>query len=231
MDLFAAIENRRSVRVFTNEPFPDEKVKQALQQALLAPNSSNTQTWDFYWVKDHEVKASLVKACLSQSAARTADHLVVVTADRKKWQRSQKRLIQWAVDSNAHPGVVSYYKKIVPLMYSNGWLSVFTPLKKSIFFVVGLFRPVLRRPMSNRDCDEVAIKSAALASQNFVLSISAQGGATCMMEGFDEVRVKRLLKLSHSSRVVMVIAVGYQAEKGIWGERFRLNPEEVIHIV
>jgi nitroreductase len=231
MDLFTAIDRRRSVRVFTQEVFPEEKMQKALKQAVLAPNSSNTQTWDFYWVKNPEKKAKLVEACLSQSAARTACHLIVVTADRTHWQRSQKRLIDWAIESHAHPGVVTYYKKLVPMMYSNGWLSVFTPLKWSFFNLVGLFRPVVRRPMSNRDNDEVAIKSAALASQNFVLSISALGGATCMMEGFDEVRVKRLLNLKRSTRVAMVIAVGFQDEKGIWGKRYRINSQEVIHIV
>jgi nitroreductase len=76
---------------------------------------------------------------------------------------------------------------------------------------------------------EVAIKSAALASENLVLALTAQGYATCMMEGFDEVRVRNLLRLSASARVVMVIAVGLEGERGTWGPQFRIPTEQVVH--
>lgn len=53
-----------------------------------------------------------------------------------------------------------------------------------------------------------------------------------MMEGFDECRVKKLLQLPLSARVVMVLAVGYgDLEKGTWGPRFRLPKEKVVHYV
>ena len=71
---------------------------------------------------------------------------------------------------------------------------------------------------------------AALAAQNFVLAITAQGGATCMMEGFDESRVRKLLKLSSSSRVVTVLGIGFEAPRGTWGPQFRLPLEQVVHI-
>ncbi len=231
MDFFEAVQRRRSVRKFKPELFPDAHVRQALTAATKAPNSSNTQTWDFYWVKNPDIKKKMVSACLSQSAARTAAHLVVVTANPKNWRRSQKPLVEWAKTSKAHPRVVEYYEKLVPLMYTAGILSVFAPLKWLIFFVIGLFRPIMRGPATRRDIQEVAIKSAALACENFVLAISALGGATCMMEGFDEWRVRRALGLSYSTRVVMVIGVGYPDEAGIWGPQFRLPEAEVVHVL
>ncbi len=66
------VENRRSVRVYTDEKIPSEVVEKVLDWALLAPNSSNLQCWEFYWVKDPTKKAQLVEALLSQPAARTA---------------------------------------------------------------------------------------------------------------------------------------------------------------
>jgi nitroreductase len=50
-----------------------------------------------------------------------------------------------------------------------------------------------------------------------------------MMEGFDEWRVKKLLKLPCSAKVVMVIGAGYEGERGTWGPRYRLPLEEVVH--
>ena len=230
MDLFEVIQKRRSVRKFTDQEFPEDYVLKALRAAFQAPNSSNTQTWDFHWVKTPELKKKVVVACLSQSAARTANHLIVITTNRKNWKRSQKGLVAWAKSSKVHPSVVTYYEKLVPIMYTSGPLNLLTPIKWLIAFGTGLFRPIMRAPLTNRDIDEVAIKSAALAAENFVLAITAQGGATCMMEGFDEWRMKRALKLSYSTRVVMVIAVGYpDEEKGIWGPQYRISESKVIH--
>ena len=89
----------------------------------------------------------------------------------------------------------------------------------------------MRGPNNERERQEVAIKSAALASENFVLALTAQGYASCMMEGFDEPRVRELLELSSTTRVVMVIAAGREGPRGTWGPRFRLDRERVVHRV
>ena len=50
--------------------------------AVKAPNSSNLQTWRFWWVKDQGKEKKLKEYCFNQSAAREAMELVIVTADR-----------------------------------------------------------------------------------------------------------------------------------------------------
>ena len=52
-----------------------------------------------------------------------------------------------------------------------------------------------------------------------------------MVEGFDELRVKKLLSLKYSDRVVMVISVGEEAERGTWGPQFRIDSKKVFHEV
>ena len=66
------VETRRSVRVFDRTPVPEADVREALDLALLAPNSSNLQPWEFHWVRTPKMRAALVEACLSQPAAKTA---------------------------------------------------------------------------------------------------------------------------------------------------------------
>lgn len=231
MDFFEAVRARRSIRRFREEEVPVGVVQKALEAAVLAPNSSNMQTWDFYWVRTAEKKAKLVQYCLGQSAARTAAELVVITADPRRWRRSNPEMIQFVESVNAPKPVVFYYKKLIPLTYRWGFLNSLLPVKWLLATVTGLFRPITRGPFSKRDLQEVAIKSAALAAENFVLAISAQGYSTCMMEGFDESRVKRLLGLSGATRVVMVIAVGREGERGTWGPQMRIANEKVIHLV
>jgi nitroreductase len=229
MDFYEAVRARRSIRNYTDKPVPEEVIRRALDAALLAPNSSNLQTWGFYWVKTPEKKQKLVEACLSQRAARTARELIVITAEPALWKQNRARMISELDRANAPKFMYPYYEKLIPFTYGFQFLA---PLKWLLMNAVGLFRPITRRPWSPRDREEVSIKSAALASENFMLAIAAEGYGTCPMEGFDEWRVKRLLGLRFSDRVVMVISVGEpELSKGIWGAQIRFDPKEFIHEV
>lgn len=229
MDFFEAVKARRSIRKYTTEPVPAEVIEKAIDAALLAPNSSNLQTWKFFWVKDAAKKQKLVDACLGQSAARTAQELLVVVASPSLWKQTAPAMVRYLDALPKVPSLVrTYYEKLVPMTYGGTWL---WPLKELIFFGIGLFRPITRRPTSLKHIQEVSIKSAALASENFMLAISAQGFATCPMEGFDEWRVRSLLKLKRSDRVVMVLSVGRAAENGTWGPQVRFDRNWFVHHV
>jgi len=219
LEFYEAIRKRRSIRNYTDQPVPDQVIHRALDAALLAPNSSNLQTWGFYWVRSAEKKQKLVEACLSQRAARTAKELVVITAEPRRWNQNRRKMIAELERARAPSFMFPYYQKLIPWTYG---FQLFAPIKWGILNLVGLFRPMVRRPWSFRDRAEVSIKSAALACENFMLAITAEGFGTCPMEGFDDSRVKRLLGLGFSDRVVMVISVGApETSRGIWGDQIR----------
>lgn len=230
-NIWEVFKTRRSIRKYTQKIVPESVMMKAFENAVLAPNSSNTQTWDFYWVKSQDKKQKLIEAALNQSAARTAQELVVVVADPSLWSRSRPHLVKWVESVNAPKAVQTYYRKLIPLMYSWGLFNIYGLFKWIAATVIGLFRPIMRGPFTKRAIQEVAIKSAALASENFVLAIRAQGFDTCMMEGFDEKRVRKILDISSSARVVMVISVGEAAERGTWGPQYRLPVDLVVHKV
>ena len=62
----------------------------------------------------------------------------------------------------------------------------------------------------------VVHKSAALAAQNFMLSMVAYGYDTCPMEGFDSLRVKKVLKLPSNTEINMILGCGIRSPKGIY---------------
>jgi nitroreductase len=224
MDFFEAIKARRSVRKYTPQPVPAEVMDKAIDAALLAPNSSNMQTWRIYWVHDADARKKMAEACMNQGAARTAQELVAFVADPSTWKIAQAANLQH-LGAGANKDVVTYYKTLMPLLYS--W-RILAPLKWLFFNTMGIFKPTIRKPWSSRDIEEVSVKSTALAAENFMLAISAQGFDTCPMEGFDEYLVRRILGLKCRARVVMIISVGKQDPAGIWGERFRLPKETVV---
>ena len=226
MNLFEAIENRRSVRKYLKEAVPRTVIEKAMQAAMLAPNSSNLQPWEMYWVTSPETKAQLVTACFGQATAGTAAELVVFVARTDTWRRNRELILAALRQRGGPPKAqLDYYQKIVPLFYTHGWLGTIGLLKAIAFPLVGWFRPVPRGPFSQTTLKGTLSKTVALACENFMLAITAQGYSTCPMEGFDEVRVKKILGLGRAATVVMVISVGKEDPEGIYGERLRLDPK------
>ena len=115
-----------------------------MSAAVKAPNSSNLQTWRFWWVKDQEKKKKLKEYCFNQSAAREAMELVIVTADPNLWKVSNPEIIKYANRIKAPKLVKLYYEKLIPMTYRTGFLGIFTPFKILSLFITGIFRPITR---------------------------------------------------------------------------------------
>jgi nitroreductase len=65
MDLIKAIQERRSIRAFTPDPIPKEKIEAVLNLALHAPSAINLQPWEFIVVVGEErerLSRRLIKA-------------------------------------------------------------------------------------------------------------------------------------------------------------------------
>jgi nitroreductase len=230
-----AINYRRSVRVFKKEPIDDEKVRACIHLATLAANSSNMQLWEFYHVVSPDILQKLSAASFNQSAAKTAQQMVVVVARKDLWKKRAKANIDFLKSqygnkpaseySKREKFALNYYQKIVPSIYFD-FLGILGIIKFLAFQMIGLFRPIYRQARRS-DIRIVAHKSAGLAAQNFMISMAALKYDTCPMEGFDSLLVKKALDLPSSSEINMIVACGLREENGIYGERFRVPFEEV----
>ena len=114
------------MRVFTEEKIPERVVRSCLEMALLAPNSSNLQPWEFYWVRDPEKKKQLVEACFSQPTARTAAELIVSVGRIGTWKKHCQEMLELFEKGDQKPpkSVTTYYKKLAPFVYTQGPLSI-----------------------------------------------------------------------------------------------------------
>ena len=93
-EFIKTVRSRRSVRIFNEEPVLEKDMLDCLELTLLAPNSSNLQPWEFYWVRDKEKKKELVQYCLNQPAAKTARELVVCVSRYDFWKPNAKRMLK-----------------------------------------------------------------------------------------------------------------------------------------
>lgn len=228
------VDFRRSNRAFDPETaVPDDVIQKSLERAVLSPNSSNMQLWEFHWIQSEQILEKFVPLCLGQRAARTSKHLVVFVTRRDKWkQRAAWNLNIIKEQIKGEPNklqkkALNYYGKLMPLIYANDALGIITLIRKSISFFMGLGKPFYRAG-GNAKQRIVVHKSCALAAQTFMLSIAAEGFHTCPMEGIDELRVRKALNLPMGAEINMVIAVGKGTEEGVWGPRFRVPNSEVI---
>jgi len=228
------VEKRRSNRKFDpNVVVQDEVIKKSLERAILSPNSSNMQLWEFYWIKDPALQKDFHEYCLNQNAAKTAKQLVVFVPRQDHW----KKRVQWHLDiikkgisGETTPNqdrLLNYYGKLMPLAYGTDQFGFLSLIRTTLSSLIGTFRPMTR--MKGRADQRITVhKSCALAAQTFMLSIAAEGFESCPMEGFDAVRVKKALNLPEMAEVNMIISVGKGTPAGIWGERHRVPYEEVV---
>ena len=235
-----AISYRRSVRIYDSEkPIDSNIVKKCIEQAALAPNSSNMQLWEFYHVTSKETIQKVAPYCFNQNAARTAQQLVIFVTRKDLWRKRAKSNLKM-IDSIFPPKPKkeqssrekvsrNYYGKLIPFAYSD-FLGLFGLIKFLIILIVGLFKPIYRE-VRKSDMRVVVHKTCALAAENFMISMAAEGYDTCPMEGSDTWRVKKLLGLPLGAEINMIVSCGIRKPEGVYGERFRIPFEEVYHEV
>jgi nitroreductase len=179
------------------------------------------------------MRTEVARMCMNQSAARTAREMVVVTCRADKWREHSKRILKRMRSSFSDPlskrdkRAIEYYERNIPLLYMNDPFGFMTLLRRIIVLFMAAKGP-FPRWTDRANSRIITHKSAALAAQTFMLSMQAEGYATCPMEGFDEKRLKKLLGLPRRAEVNMIIATGVPMDEGIYSERFRFPNEEII---
>ena len=216
---YSAVESRRTVRDFLTDPVPEEVLDRCLDAARLAPSSSNLQPWEFVIIRDPELRLLANAACLDQLPAKTAPVLIALVTHLDTWRRNRDEILRIFLSRGPlRPSQASYYRRIIPLIYTAGPFGMLGPLKQAFSRLASLFKPTPNL-MSRSDIRVMAHKSTALAAATFMLAMRAEGFDTCPMEGFDPWRAKALLGLPQGAEVNMFLAVGRRSEKGVWWDR------------
>ena len=92
-----AIETRRSIRQFVQEPMNQGDLREILRLASLAPSAWNAQTWRFAVVQSPELKEKLREAAYGQAQVTSAPAVIVVYSDMEDTLQT--------VEDTAHPGM------------------------------------------------------------------------------------------------------------------------------
>lgn len=100
------IEERQSVRRYTDQEVTDEVLKQILNAGRLAPSWMNCQPWHFIAVRNQETKNLLSELSCGQPQVRKAPVVIVCVADTGAWSKEvfgkvlkQKGMADTAIDN------------------------------------------------------------------------------------------------------------------------------------
>ena len=161
MDLFDAIQGRKSIRRFKQQPVPDEDINKILDAGRLAPSANNTQPWSFIVIKD---KALLAK--MAGAVREMIDRMVPFAGDEKQAQRLA-----------AYKG--SYYTffehaPVVIAVFMEGYNAGTDRLLARMGYSAGDIKRL--RPLPG-------LQSVSAAIQNMLLAVHALGYGSCWMTG------------------------------------------------
>lgn len=76
-----AIESRRSIRKFVQEPMPQADLRELIRLASLAPSANNVQPARFVVITDPALKAKLQEVSYNQSQITSAPAVIVIYSD------------------------------------------------------------------------------------------------------------------------------------------------------
>ncbi len=97
MDVFEAIQKRRSIRKYQNKPVEKEKITKVLEAARLGPSAANAQPCHFIVVTDSKMRESLRTAYKADWFLKAPAIIVVCANPNMSWRRRDGEEY-WKVD-------------------------------------------------------------------------------------------------------------------------------------
>jgi len=82
MDVFEAVQERRSIRVYQDRPVPRGTLEKILEAARLAPSARNVEPWHFVVVTDSEKRKALSRGRFAKFLVQSP--VVIVACGNKR---------------------------------------------------------------------------------------------------------------------------------------------------
>jgi nitroreductase len=179
--LSQAIAQRRATPSFDGSPIPSEDLKKILDAGLQAPSGYNMQPWRFIVVRSEEQKRRLRAASFNQAKVEEASAVIVACGDADGWRSGDlEEMLRLGREGGMPENYAEQAKVNIPNYLSN-----------HPNFAMWLNRHVM------------------IAFTSMMLMAEVLGYDTAPMEGFEQEKVREVLKLPLSYHVVALLAIGH----------------------
>ncbi|MEM0377369.1 MAG: nitroreductase family protein [Thermofilum sp.] len=118
VDVLEAIRTRRSIRVFTDKPVEEEKLKLVLEAARLAPSAGNRQPWRFIVITDPKIKDEIKRVKMARMPPPPRPPPPGAPIRRNPLDTAPAVIVGCAVPSESFPGT-EFWKIDVSIALQN----------------------------------------------------------------------------------------------------------------
>ena len=194
------IHERHSVRKYDpNVKISKEEIEDMLQEATLAPSSSNLQPWKFIVIQNQDIKKELREIAYNQEQVETSSAIIAILGDREMYRNIEK------VYRSAHEA---------------GFLDE-ASMKR---LIEGTNNSYPNLPVEIRE--NIAAYDAGLCSMQLMLIAKDRGYDTVTMGGFDNQKFIERFEISERYFPIVLIAVGKAAAPAF--QTTRLPLEDIV---
>ena len=198
------VHERRATRHFGPAPVPEEDLQRILRAGLESPSGYNLQPWRFIVVRGQPQRELLAEAAMAQAKVKEAPLVIVACGDTEAWRSGDlEEMLRLARERNGSDE--ARYESI----RRNVWAALGSPGD------AGGIAP---------DLSVWINRHVMVALTTMMWMAEALGYDTAPLEGFWESKVKALLKIPKSVRVVALLAIGHGTkEDKPYGGRFDVS--------
>ena len=203
MDLYEAIEKRRTIRDFLDKPIPMETIKKIISAGLKAPTNNHLREWDFVIINDKKKRAEVLNL-----------------ENMTDFDECEKMLDSFGMTDKDQRG-----------MYHIAMPKQFSMLYECGCLVLPFFK--LRKPLLEPTClsDLNEFASIWLCIENILLASTAEGvfwGTRIPMQEELE-HIKKTLNHPDNYFMPCYIALGYPSENAKIPVQKQINVEDRLH--
>jgi nitroreductase len=194
--LSAAIAARRSTSRFDGTQISGDDLRKIIEAGLQAPSGYNLQPWRFVVVRNPEQRRRLRQASYNQAKVEEASVVIVACGDADGWRNGD---IEEMLRLGREGGMPENYAEQAK-----------TAIPEYLFNYPNLPMWLNRHVM--------------IAFTTMMLMAEALGYDTAPMEGFEEEKVREVLRLPLSYNVVALLAIGHaKGPEKFSGGRFSMG--------
>lgn len=179
--LSQAIAQRRATPSFDGSPIPNEDLKKIIEAGQRAPSGYNMQPWRFVVVRTPEQQRKLRSASFNQPKVEEASVVIVACGDADGWRTGDlDEMLRMGCEGGMPENYAEQARQNIPNYLSN--------------------HPNLTAWLN---------KQVMIAFTTMMLMAEVLGYDTAPMEGFEQEKVREVLKLPLSYHVVALLAIGH----------------------
>jgi nitroreductase len=187
--LSQAIRERRATPSFEDVPIHSADLEKIIRAGLEAPSGYNLQPWRFVVVTDREQKKRLRAAAFGQAKVAEAGAVVVACGDTQGWRNGDLDEMIRLAGQHGYGGEKEHER-------------VRSAIQSFLGGAPGQAGGV------SPSFDLWANRHTMIALTTMLWTAETLGYDTAPMEGFEEDKVKALLKIPAQVRVVALLAIG-----------------------